>query len=490
MSDLSNSPPAGVPPRKWERLVAFLGALPPAAASRLFAVFEAEGESGGLPAGDILKILRTRINSENADFPPRPKTARRLFFQPFEDFFVAGRRGRKRRARIDRATLGPLWTIIVNDAALVAAAKAAGDLDGAIARGETNLERYETQLWTKAAEGLAILVNHADDDEAFRADLARRLQPAKADRTIDRSGAALHDLAEFAMLLPAAAHFRAAQEAFPRPVTALTEEDLFTARRVYARAAREAPAAAPYLLLAIAARMDRPERALRLAFHLSRASDGDLAHAATDAAALEDNVFDELESLARALEADADDDPDTDEAPARLLHFADFAGGVVAEATAERNGAAAARAEASRDIAAAALSRYAETALGAIRRNHPFRHAGGSSKLMSLRPDIARPIDPSAEAEARRAARFLKRAREFAEKLARPEAAGAFVDDAMSETRRYLSDLVAEIRAAEGAERAQTRRRMDAALGVAALLLPEHETALIAERANAAAVSA
>ena len=76
-----------------------------------------------------------------------------------------------------------------------------------------------------------------------------------------------------------------------------------------------------------------PWRAMRLHYHLLRAEDEALPHARADAAILAETLFDDLETLARGLERDADDDPDTEDAPARLEHFAEFAGGVAVEAT-------------------------------------------------------------------------------------------------------------------------------------------------------------
>lgn len=499
LSEASLSPPAGVSPRKWARLASFLGALPPAAASKLFAALEAqsarEGAQPALPFGAMLDTLRIRLVSEDAPFPPRRRTAQRAFFRPFEDFFISGRRGRKRRARIDRASTGPIWSILTKDAACGLAARAAADLDAAIARGEADVAGLENALLRTAADGFSILIAHAEEDAAFRADLSARLGGGDLSSRLGGAGdqaraAALHDLAEIAMLLPASDHLLAAQKAFPRPSSSLTEEDLFAARRIYARAAADAPQAASYVLAAIAARMDAPWRAMRLYYHLMRAEDEKLPHVRADAATIAETLFDDLEGLARALERDADDDPDTEDAPARLSHFADFASGLASEAARFDDGVTVSRVEACRDIAAAALSRFSETALARVRRNHPVRHAGGSTRLMALRPDIERPLDRAVEKDARAAARFLSAAPSLGERLARPEAAGSYVYDAVSETRRYAGDLVAEIRAAEGPERGAARRRMDATLSAAAALLPDHEIALLKERANAAAVSA
>jgi hypothetical protein len=491
MSDLQSafiSPPRGVSPKKWARLEAFLGALPPASAARLFEALEADARAGSsLPAAEMLGVLRPRLVGAGARFPQRRPSAQRLFFTPFEDFLVASRRGRKRLARIARASAGPIFALVLKDPACADAARAAADLDAAIARGERDLGFLEARLFAAAGEGFRRLIAHADADAAFREDLAARLAGGEGAHA---GAAALHDLAEIGRLIPFVDFLKEAQRAFPRPAPAPTEEDLYVARRLYARATAEHPDLGAYALLAIAARFDAPERALRLAHHMANAVDERLPLAREDAGAVLDATFEDFESLARGLERDADDDPDTDDAPARLRHFATFAQGMAQEAARARDAALSNRVEAARDVAAAALARFCEQSLAALRRAQPTRHAGGSSRLMALRPDVERALDRRTERGAREGALFLSRAEGFGEALGRPDAAGSLVATARAEARRYAGDLVLEIRAAEGAARDAARKRMDAVLKAVEPLLPADETAVLKERASAAAVSA
>lgn len=236
--------------------------------------------------------------------------------------------------------------------------------------------------------------------------------------------------------------------------------------------------------------MEAPWRALPLVHHIAGAADDALAHAREDAELLLESLFDDLEGCARRLERSADDDLDTEEAAAGLEHFAEFAAGLIAEAKGAADAVTVSRAEACRDIASAALTRYCEQACASLRKTQPVRHAGGSSRLMALRPDVDRPLEPGAEARARKAAKFLAEAGNLAQRLGRPEAVASLVADIGAETRRYAGDLVVEIRAGEGADRISARRRMEIALGVAEPLIPPAEFALLKERAAAAAVSA
>ena len=148
------------------------------------------------------------------------------------------------------------------------------------------------------------------------------------------------------------------------------------------------------------------------------------------------------------------------------------------------------RVEAARDIVAGALDRFAEQSLTALRKAMPVRHAGGSSRLMALRPDFQRPLAPRLATAARQAALFLAKSEDAARSLKRPDAGRNVALDAIEEARRYAGDLVLEIRAAEGEDRLAARRLMEHVLDIAGPLLAAEEVGLLRERAQAAAMTA
>lgn len=468
-------PQTPLSPETHARLAAFLGALPAATAVKLFAALEADRARGGrgLPYDELLEDLRRALKAQGRAFPERPQTAQRLFFTPFEDFFVSRRSGRKRRARIARASLAPMWAVMMEDPACASAREAAAALDAAISGGEGDLAAREDALFNAAGQGLARLVAHAETSERFRDDLADRLGGVPA----------LHDLAEIHFLLSAVDHLRAMQQAFAKPLAAFTEEQLFEARRLFDAARGDAPEAAPWLLMGLAARMEKPWRALRLHYHLAAAG-GD------GAGAIAEILFEDLENAARLLERGAEGAFDAEDAKLQLAHFADFADGMAEEARRANDNVVVNRVEACRDIAGDCLERFAEQSLAALRRAMPVRQAGGSSRLMAFRPDIGREVSPPAANTARAAAQFLAGSRAIARRLGRDNTAEAILADAVDEARRYLADLVVEIRAAEGDERMSARRVMERALDFAAPLFGTSEIGLFKERARAAALTA
>lgn len=473
--------PRSLSPEKRARLLQFLGSLPNAAAAKLFAAIERGADPRAEFLHDLLiGELRAQLIQRDGPFPPRPLTAQRIFFTPVEDFFVAHRDGKKRRARIARSSIAPIWSLVTTDPACASAARAAAALDAALKDHSANIAAFEDAMFNAAGVGLGRLVAHAEADQTFRDDLAERLG----------GQAALYDLAEIQLLLSAVEHLKAMQAAFPKPIATLTEEELFEARRLYARARGEAPDVAPYLLLALIGRMETPWRALSLYYHLANSRDDRMGAAAEDAGIIVDALFEDLEGAARMLERDAEGDLDADDASLRVRHFADLAEGLAREARRANDNVVLNRVEACRDIAADSLARFWEQSLAALRRAMPVRHAGGSSRLAALRPDYSRPINPRAGASARDAARFLATSEEMARRLSRAAAASAVHKEAVDDARRYLGDVVVEIRAAEGEDRIAARRLMEHALAVAAPLLPADEIALLRERAQAAAVTA
>lgn len=486
--------PAGLSDDKWARLEGFLESLPLSAAEKLFAALVSDQRAGGsagkaaqgLPHDALLAVLRPIIVERGGRFPARRKTAQRMFVQPFEDFLVTTRRGRKREARIPRTSLQPIWDLMMSDPATHSASRMAGQLDKALERGDADeaIDDLRRSFFYAASDGLSTILGHASENDAYRTDLAARLGGGS-------QGAAMsHDLAEICHIIPLADHFLKLQNLFPRPVASFTEEELFEARRCYAAAHETDPEQAGYVLLALAGRMETPWRAMRLYYHLSTANDDTLGRVREDASLISNVLFDDLESMARLLERDAEHDFDADDAALRLEYFTDFASGMIDEARTAGDAVTVNRVEASRDVAASALQRFCEQALMAIRRAEPTRHAGGSSHLKALRPDINRPLDRASVDAARAAAEFLSSAGSLSARLDRANSSGPLIDETAAQTLRYAQDLILEIRAAEGEERRRARRYMEIALDLARPFHPPAEIALLKEKAAVAAVSA
>lgn len=468
-------------PRKKEQLTAFLGSLPNAAAVKLFGALEADRIAGGrgLPHNSLLNDLREQLLQRGAIPPPRRIDARRMFFIPFEDFFVGIRTGKKRSARIARSSLEPIWRLMMTDPALTEAAFAAAALDDAIVAG-TETMGLERTLFISAEAGLGRLCARVKEDEHVSDSVRSELG----------GDAAYQDMDEIRRLLAGVTRLKALHAAIPSAAPSLEENQLYELRRMFLSAYDESPAIAAYLLLALKGRLEKPWRALEVYYHLARGGDERLIAAKETVTLLPESLFEDLETMARSLERDGAGALDVSAARIRVGYFADFAEGLARHAARAGDNVFVNRIEACRDVAGEAHDRFAEQALTALREAMPVRHAGGSSKLMSLRPDIAVPLKPQTVDAAKAAAALIADAPETARRLgADPDFVESLAGEAAAQTGAYGRDLVSEIRAAEGAERKAAQHMLDQVLVVAESFLARDEIGLIRDRAAAAAVT-
>lgn len=471
-----------LPPRKRKQLTAFLGSLPNAAAVKLFAALETDRSRGGddLPHDALLDDLRRRMLERGALFPVRKPGAKRIFFTPFEDFFIGARSGKKRRGMIARASLDPIWRVMMTESETMQAAFAAASLDDALEADE-DTEILERSMFIAAEAGLSQLCTRAADDRDTRERLIAELGGKGAFR----------DLLEIRVLLQGVEFLKQLHATIVSNAPALDEEQYYELRKIFLSAYDQSPAAGAYVLLALKGRLERPWRALGVYYHLAQGADDRLRAARETVSVLPESLFEDIEVLARSLERDCAGALDAETSMMRVGYFADYAEGLIKKAKKIGDNVYINRIEACRDIAGEAHDRFAEQALAALRETMPVRHAGGSSRLMPLRPDVARPLSAQTVNEARSAARLIAMAAATAERLCvDPGFSAAIADQACESMHAYIENLVAEIRAAEGEERKAARRMMDYALTIAEPLLTSDETGLIRDRAAAAAMTA
>lgn len=469
--------------RKREQLTAFLGGLPTTTAVSLFAAIEADRAAGGdhLPHNELLTELRGRLLARGAVMPARRGDARRVFFTPFEDFFVGERQGRKRPGVIARSSLAPIWRLMMRETALTQAAFAAASLDDAI-KAERDTGDLERALFIAAEAGLGRVLDAARVEDAARAHICDRLG----------GEAAFADLQEMQRLLAGVEHFHRMQKILPPCASALSQDDLYALRSVFLSAHDHGPTLASFVLLAVKGRLEKPWRALGLYYHLSNSADDRLEAARDAAASLPEALFDDLETAARALERDGADAERFDAQAGRLRvgWFADYADGLAQQAEGAGDNVFINRIEACRDVAAEAFERFCELSLSALRAAMPVRQSGGSSFLMARRPDFASPPAPRLIEQAKEAALLIASATRYAERLgAAADVAAEIAADACEKMTAFANDLVSEIRAAEGAERKAAEHMLDQVLEIAAPLLDREVAGLIRDRAKAAAMA-
>ncbi len=478
--------------QKKQQLAAFLGSLSNAAALKLFAGLEADragmrpsghgvdanGKSG-LPHDMLLNNLRTQLLARGAVPAARKYDAKRIFFSPFEDFFIGARDDKKRRARIARPSLEPIWRLMMTEKALTDAAFAAAALDDAIRDG-AETEALERAVFIAAEAGFGRICEEANTNQAAR----ERVVEALGDEAV------FEDMEEIRRLLTGVDFLHQLQALIPNAAPSLTEEQLYQIRSLFLSAHEQSKTFGAYILLALIGRLEKPWRALGVYYHLAGSADERLDAARDAAAVLPETLFEEFETLARALERDGAGALDAETARLRVTYFADYADGLARQAKKIGDNVFLNRVEASRDVAGEAFDRFIEQALAALRAAMPVRQGGGSSQLMSQRPDIAHALSPAIAGQAGEAAVLIAAAPSLAARLGgEPDFSSLITAEARDKCAVFAKDLIVEIRAAEGDERKAARRMLEQSLNIAAPLLDSDDIGLIRDRAAAAAVA-
>ncbi len=468
--------------QKREQLTAFLGSLPTATALKVFAALEADriGGGKGLPHDELIDDLRERLISRGAVFPSRRLDAQRLFFTPFEDFLIGTHTGRKRKAHIARTSLNPIWRLLMTDKASSDTALAAACLDDALIAGDKS-PALERALFIAAEAGLGRLCARADHDAQGRRNLINDLG----------SEDAVDDMMEIHHLLAGVDSLQSLQQLIPSATPALTEEQYYELRSLFLAAHDQSPGTGANVLLALKGRLEKPWRALGVYYHLARGADDRLRAAKDEVIVLPESLISDLEFMARALEADCAGPLDADAAMMRVSYFADFADGMARQAAKSGDNVYLNRIEACREVAGEALDRFAEQALASLRAVLPVRHSGGASKLASLRPDITRHIKAARIEDATDAALLIAKSPEFAQRLGADQYfSSSIASESREQIHRFASDLVTEIRAAEGGKRKAAQRMLANTLMVAESLLDCDEIDQIRDRASTASMTA
>jgi len=473
----------GLSADKKKALVSFIETLPVSACAKLLAGVERDRLAGGpLPHDLLIEALRKRLASEaDVGFPVRAPSPQRVFFEPYEDLFINTRSQRKTPGRIQRASLDPIWRWLSDQEERPDVARAASHvLDAVLAKNATALKSARTELY-KAAE-LAL------DHELARAEREREAGAALSAAL--GGDHRLADLREIAYLLPSAFEFLGMQDAFARPLARLDQDGLFEARKRFIALRSVRPHHGPYFLVMLANRFEKPWHALAVAKALSDARDPALAEAADDIAVIEGSLFERLEGMARALGRDAERAIDADAAFRSIDVYVELAEGILAEAAAGGDEPLRRRTLACRDVAADAFERMLERALATVRRALPLRKAGGSARLAGARPDLAADIEEEDRLAAEESVRLLEESFDSARALDRDGVLRDTRTHAQRAVRGYVEDVVAEIRAADDADRTRGRNRVETVLGFGGRLLDEDEVELLRRRARAAAEEA
>jgi len=352
--------------QKKTLLSRFLGQVPEDVAARLAKAIEIDRLIGntGLPHDEILNALRPQLTKVAA--VTRTPSPQRFFCRPFEDLLVNISGGAKRKGRIARAAIQPVWNWLSADLIPEAHAALTTGIRFAILNNrEDEVQAKCGELWRAAS----IALKGATSGERAKAQLAKKLG----------SMSIVEDAAEMGVLLGSAEAMVALQDALPKPLPSLTDEHVLALREIYDRLVAADPDAAPYVTLVAMRRLAKPYEALRLAAVVSKRTT-DTMISATDLGAAGDILFDDLEVLAAKIQSARGADFEINALLENLAGFVELSSGIVKELGIRRDGAWGQRLGKSRSAVSATMEGLLERAPKEILAALPAHKSGGFAK--------------------------------------------------------------------------------------------------------------
>jgi hypothetical protein len=459
-------------PDKAGVLQSFLGSLPEGMAARLAKAVEVDrlADGTGLPHDIILEGLRPVLR--RCQPPQRTPDPLRLFCLPFEDLLFCGARKDKQKGRILRSSIAPVWNW----------------LGQTLAPEETRSYREEIKslvLAYKLEEALECASKFWPVvGEALRTAIAK---DGKSARVALGGDLVLGDAEDISLLLSAGPAMVEIQHMLPKPVPMLTDELLWSLRRIYDRVVESVVDAAPYVPVVAMGRLAKPWEALKLALLVTHQTQDTLI-SSTDMGLVGDILFNRMEDCRAAIHATRHPNFDVGALLENLAGFTEISSAIVKEIEILRRGKWGQRLLKDRAAVGAVMDGFMERAPKDIAAALPTQKMGftGSSRVS----DFSRSADPERVERALRYAKLMDGCR----RLAAAASFGAKLQDAIDEAtqtlRGYNEDVVKELRTAAGPRREIVECQFQLAAELTALLFSAEEAEFLRRRGKAALSSA
>ncbi len=460
-------------PEKTGLLNAFLGGLPERVALRFAKAVEVDRLTGGrtLPHELILAALRPTLSK--AHDSARTATPLRLFCEPFEDLLSSLPRKEKRKGRIGRNSIAPVWNWLAQALLPDATRTYATETTDAILGFRLDQARSQAAAFRLlAAEALHAGVTR-DRKEARRA-LGSEFTVADAE--------------EMVQLLSATADIAELHEKLPRGTPVLTDDLMWMLRKLYDRMVQSVPDAAPYVAVIAMSRLEKPWEALKLPLQISRQT-SDTMISNTDMGLAGEVLFADLEmhsDVVRAVRHPAFDPADL---AWHVGEFAKLSNGLTQEVELRRDGPWHTRLMKDRTSVANTMEGLMERAPREILAALPV-HKTGSYGGGPKAPDVGRPPDPDKTERGLRYARLVVACRKFAAAASFGAAQKDAFDEACRHLKSYGDDIVREVRAAEDGKRAIAEQYANIAADFTAILFSAQEAEFLRRRGRAAIADA
>ncbi len=214
-----------------------------------------------------LEALRPRLK---LDRPPRRPTLTRVMTQPFQGMLISDTHADRRRGKVRRAVLNPVWSVVEMQMDKDLRIRLSGELAGlqieqmTLEQLDREIDRIGKELWPTAAQALKRLAQTAEANSDFRRQLADALE---ADDRVD-------DLITIANYLDVADSLHRLDLALrPIPIDEPGEEQILAIRAEVRKVAKSGRKAA-YLVYFVMARFREPTVLLPLLEEMAQFDSG------------------------------------------------------------------------------------------------------------------------------------------------------------------------------------------------------------------------
>lgn len=237
-----------------EKLKAFIAALPERELKSLAAKIELDRSENkfGIPHEAIMTLLRPHLAESQA---PRIYTAQRILCLPFEDLLVFTDPDPKITGSIARASIMPMWNILMERIKSDWDPVAKAFLDAQIKGDEDTKRSTTSHLWSMAAQALHDWDASLGNDPGEIRSAAKKIGGTKR----------LEDIREIASVLSIADVIETMKKQLPRkPILALNQDQVTVVKKLYENIMEETPGQELYLILALIGRLSQPFPILKI----------------------------------------------------------------------------------------------------------------------------------------------------------------------------------------------------------------------------------
>jgi hypothetical protein len=456
---------------KAEQLTGFLSGLPETLALRLAKAIEVDrlAEGNQLPHDLILEGLRPVLR--RALRVERTPTPRRMFCRPFADLLVSSPRKEKQKGRIARSSVGPVWNWLAQTLLPEATANYSKKLREAIlAWRPGEIEPCARAYWALAGQAMQEALSGEGLRKSIRLALGGEMVVADAE--------------EMSLLLLTAPQVDELQTAMQKPQVAMTDELLWAVRSIYDRIVATIPAAAPYVAVIAMNRLERPWEALRLPLMIARQTQDTLI-SSTDMGIVGELLLSELDAHAVVIHSVKQSNFVAADLIGHVADFALLSNGIVKEVEMRREGRWGQRLMKDRAAVAEIMDGLMKRAPREIAAAIPTLKSGSYAGGPRV-PDLSRPFDIDKGARATNYAKLIAGCKP----LAATAAFGASHGEANAEVcvalKSYCEDMVRELRAATGEQRARVEQYFALTVELTDLLFSAEEADFLRRRGRAA----